>query len=303
MCIIVAKRRDVNYPSKNTLKQCFESNDDGAGFMYCVNGEVVIQKGYMSFQKFWKGLNRMRKKYGDNIPCIMHFRITTQGGVQKELTHPFPFSDNMDDLRLLYTKTNLGIAHNGIISLTSSYTKTSHSDTMEFITDYLSLIIKDNKFYEDSNIVKLINKLSGSKLAFLDNLGTINLLGSGWIEKDGIHYSNNSYEKSRYTYSTSINYAYDVYYTGDLVKSKKGNKKGEVFSTQGLSYEILWEDGSRTYELAENIELIDIEYYENFYNNYTGLYDFVDTYCPYTQERSKMLCDFCSSRSKCRHTK
>ena len=119
MCIIVYKPTGVNFPTKNTLKTCFEHNPDGAGFMYALGGEVHIEKGLMSFTKFYNALKIARKKAGEDAPFVMHFRISTQAGTRADCTHPYPLSQNMDDLRKLSTTAKIGVAHNGVISLTS----------------------------------------------------------------------------------------------------------------------------------------------------------------------------------------
>ena len=43
-------------PSKKIFSNCFSNNDDGAGFMFPLNGKVHIEKGFMSFTAFKKGL-------------------------------------------------------------------------------------------------------------------------------------------------------------------------------------------------------------------------------------------------------
>ena len=45
MCIIVAKKRGLQLPGKETLRNCFNYNSDGAGLMYNYGGEVHIEKG------------------------------------------------------------------------------------------------------------------------------------------------------------------------------------------------------------------------------------------------------------------
>lgn len=130
----------------------------------------------------------------------MHFRISTQGGYKPELTHPYPLSEEMSDLRRLSCSTDVGIAHNGIISLTISTKKdVDYNDTMLFITDYLSLIIRDTDYWKDPVTVELISRLADSKLAILDRSGHCELIGD-FVEKDGVYYSNHSYEYG-YTYS------------------------------------------------------------------------------------------------------
>lgn len=225
MCIIVYKPSKKEFPKKETLYNCFDRNPDGAGYMFPFDNKVQIRKGFDTFDKFYKSLEKDKKKYGDKIPYILHFRISTQAHGRLDCTHPFPLSSNMDDLRKLNTTCDIGIAHNGIIDLTSvgygyGYTKQiTYSDTMLFITDYLSLIIKDRNYYKDKDKMLLIERLCDSKLAIMDGNGHTELVGDGWVEDKGIYYSNSTYMKLQEPKQTkkpkviSSSY-YDKYYYG-----------------------------------------------------------------------------------------
>lgn len=218
MCIIAYKPEAANFPTKATLQTCFANNPDGAGFMYAAHGAVYIEKGFATFNAFWRALKAARAEHGDRIACIMHFRIATQGGTKPECTHPFPLSPNMDDLRLLHASTDIGIAHNGIIPLTTSYYKAvNYSDTMLFIADYLSLIIKRRDYYKDADTLLLIERLCESKLAILDYTGHCELIGRGWINDGGLYYSNTSYKESRRRAADPLptRYIYDGKYDTD----------------------------------------------------------------------------------------
>ena len=198
MCIIVYKPYQKKMPEYKTLKHCWDNNDDGAGYMYPDGKQVIIKKGFMDFEKFYNSLKEDYKKMGRFTPFVLHFRISTQAGVNEECTHPFPLSRNMDDLRKTRTKSDIGIAHNGIISLTKSYynVTVTYSDTMKFITDYASLLIKDKDFYKDEDITTLIDRLVGGRLAIMDYEGHTTLIGD-FIEDSGIYYSNNTYKEDR----------------------------------------------------------------------------------------------------------
>jgi predicted glutamine amidotransferase len=141
-------------------------------------------------------------RYSKDTDFVMHFRISTQGGVNKQCCHPFPLSRKMDDLKCTRAKSKIGIAHNGIIDLTTEYGYTAkatitYSDTMKFITDYLSLIIKDRFFYKDDDMLELIARLADSKLAIMDETGHTTLIGE--FEKcNGVYYSNEYYKTERY---------------------------------------------------------------------------------------------------------
>ena len=263
MCICVYKPVGVVFPTKKVLKNCFDNNSDGAGFMLSVGGEVLINKGFSSFSAFWKSLQNARKKYGDGGAWALHFRISTQAGVRPDCTHPFPLSAKMDDLRRLSCRADIGIAHNGIISLTSSfYNKTiTYSDTMAFITDYLTLIIKNKNYYKNEDAVKLIERLSaGSRLCILDGDGRATLTGE-WFEDGGCFYSNTSYKKQKPKY----------------------NK----FSVYGYLDD--FEDFTEEHK----------DFYAEYYNINTKKYDFDPFDCPMTLEGTAGYCKKCVCYKEC----
>ena len=286
MCIISYKAAEAQFPSKKTLQRCFEHNPDGAGFMYTASGVVHIKKGFTTFQSFWKTLRSVRETEGDNIPYVMHFRISTQAGTRPDCTHPFPLSEHMKDLRLLDTTAKFGIAHNGIISLTSEYgyKKTiTYSDTMKFITDYLSLIINGKNWYKNDRTTKLIERLMGSsRLAVLDSDGHCQLLGSGWVYDNGIWYSNTTYKTPKVkTYSSKDWWSTDKYsWSKDATKTEKYITKT---------------DTEEEHEYADDV----YDRAEANYNAFTGRYDLDPSDCPLYSMGDDMYCNMCSHMEKC----
>lgn len=270
MCVIVYKEQGQEFPSKQILSNCYDNNSDGCGYMYAYKGNVYIKKGFMRFHDFWQSLKDTRALYGDNLAYIMHFRISTQGGVRKDCCHPYPLSDKMDDLRQLRFKSEIGIAHNGIISLTSTYyNKTiTYNDTMEFITDYLSLIIKRKDYYKDKDTLLLIERLCGSRLAILDGKGHCELIGKGWVNDGGIWYSNNSYKERKYTTTTT--------------------PTTTTLGTTWYNYSD-WDKYDDEY----------IDEYEYYYNTSTHLYEFDESECPFTLDNDESYCQWCAHRDKC----
>ena len=214
MCIIVAKNKGVALPTKKTLEQCFERNKDGAGIMYVKNNKVIIEKGLMTFQDFYKKLKSIKKEFGGDLTnkaLVMHFRIGTHGENDKATTHPFPISNNFNDLRATYFETDLGMAHNGIMSA-YNYDRTL-SDTQSFIKDYVSVFKELNKkFYLNNKVMEIISNeanISSNKLCFLDNKENIYWYGDKVID-NGVIYSNTTYKP--YTYKSYRNYSYDYDY-------------------------------------------------------------------------------------------
>lgn len=211
MCVAVYKPQGVDMPSKKTLNICFKNNDDGAGFMFAHNGKVHIEKGFMSFASFKKALKYSIKKYGLNVketPMAFHFRISTQGGIKRELCHPYALSNSYDEMKELKGDYDFGVMHNGIIDLTSSYHITDHNDTMEYIKEIVYPLVGKNKNYYKNNGLMSVMKytLDGNRFLIMDGNGHTELLG-GWEQSKGVYYSNSSYKQEKvYTHITKVNF-------------------------------------------------------------------------------------------------
>ena len=139
-------------------------------------------------------LNAIREEHftaADSV--VYHFRISTQAGVNPEMTHPFPLSNQREDMKALDVICGCGIAHNGIIRLTTDPTEKEYSDTAIFITDYLSKIIRKKADLRDPVTLELIWQLAKSKFAIMDNSGYIATVGH-FIDDHGLLFSNDSYQ-------------------------------------------------------------------------------------------------------------
>ncbi len=209
MCIVVYKPKEIKFPTEEVLRTCFENNPDGAGFMYPSKDGVHIHKGFMSFKEFDKAIAPFKDK---QIPMVMHFRISTHAGITPEMTQPFPVTNKTRKLKALDSVARVGVAHNGIISMTSDATKIS--DTALFIKRYMSMLVKDGKYYKDKRIAEMINKMIGSKMAVLSKDGHVELIGKGWERgEDGMWYSNDTYLPWDWeTYYKGLSKGYKDYY-------------------------------------------------------------------------------------------
>jgi hypothetical protein len=191
MCVVLVKPSGVGLPDNNRLRDMFESNDDGAGFMFIRDKKVVIKKGFMKF----KALKRaIREAEIDDQDCVViHFRIATSGSVSPGNCHPFPVSDSVKDLKKLSLETDIAIAHNGVLKYPNDK-KLDLSDTASFVKDIMAgSRIKKNLF--DPSVFSLLEMSIGtSKIVILDGKkNQFSLLGD-WFEdpttKDGCYYSN-----------------------------------------------------------------------------------------------------------------
>ena len=179
MCIAILSKKDLLVPHKH-LKECWDHNDDGAGFMYAENGKLIIKKGLMTFDKFMEAYEPHEAK-----ACVLHFRITTHGNTDEENTHPFQVGND------------LGFVHNGIISNVETKSNKDLSDTNHFNRQYLKELYKQDKnfIYKDIYASLISNFINNSKLIFLNNRGESRIINESYGKWDkGIWYSNTSYQ-------------------------------------------------------------------------------------------------------------
>ena len=145
----------------------------------------------MDFDSFLGAVRSEHFTKADSV--VYHFRISTQAGVNPEMTHPFPLSNQPKRMRALDLTCRCGVAHNGIIRLTSDPDNKRYSDTAIFITDYLSKIIRKKADLRDPVTLELIWQLAKSKFAIMDNSGYIATVGH-FIDDHGLLFSNDSYQ-------------------------------------------------------------------------------------------------------------
>ena len=222
MCIAIAKPIGVDIPSDDILTNCFNNNPDGAGFAFNHNNEVIIRKGYMKLKDFLDAFHKYDEKFGfKNRGVLIHTRITTHGGTNPQMCHPFPINSDEGALKKIEYVSPYAIIHNGIISLTSSEAtkKKDMSDTAIFVQKYLTKIAKNKNWFNNKANMELVYELIDSKMAVLNGKGKI-VMTNGFTEENGIFYSNSSYKENRYKrvydWDWYDDYSYDYGY-GDYL--------------------------------------------------------------------------------------
>ena len=282
MCIIIAKNADIPMPSTKILRNCFENNPDGAGFMLAAKNSVYGFKGMMTFEEFTDELARAEKRFGklNKLAVVLHFRIATHGSSVASNTHPFPLKNGYREMRKTQWCADQGFAHNGIILQTSNdpdIKKYKVSDTMVFAKKYAAPIAKYASIASDPALLDILYEIADSKLCFLDKKGKIATRGN-FIEQDGILYSNTSFREERKAskgiYCYNFVDGYDYY--KDYISVKK-HKDYEIHLSRNeltdyrdelaesielyelpLETEIHFADGSYTFTTEEDMLYIDL---------------------------------------------
>ena len=224
MCIAILKPKGENI-SKQRLETCFDNNDDGAGYVFAMNGALHFFKGFFRFKDFWKSYVQNVVNNGNPISAI-HFRITTHGKTNTANCHPFKVNDN------------LGFIHNGVIDMVDVDKKKKRSDTSVFNDTILKQL--PSNFIRNTAICDLIaESIGNSKLVFLDNNENYMIIAEeqgNWI--DNVWYSNNSFKWCN-TYHYSTNYFTKntpVYGKVNHQSKQKKKKKKNTPKIQGVTY-------------------------------------------------------------------
>lgn len=187
MCIICASPAGVRQPTISQIRTMFRNNPHGAGYMYARDGKVIIHKGFMNINDLLESLKS--ECFTPEDPVVYHFRISTQAGVDPTMTHPFPLSNQREVMKALDIQCGCGIAHNGIIRLTSDPNEKEYSDTAIFIADYMSRYLLRPNDLHNEHFLKSIEHIINSKMAILDASGYIATIGA-FHNDHGLLYSN-----------------------------------------------------------------------------------------------------------------
>lgn len=187
----------VRQPIKSQLLAMFNANPHGAGYMTARDGQVEIKKGFMTWPAFAAAVDQEHFTAAD--PVVYHFRISTQAGTGKSMTHPFMLTKHIEECKFTRCKAQIGVAHNGIIRLTSDHRDKEYSDTAHFVAEFLAYLIRDRYDMQNPDIISAVERLApGSKFAFMDDEGYISTAGD-WIDDHGLLFSNHSYRATGYT--------------------------------------------------------------------------------------------------------
>lgn len=199
MCIAILNTKGTI--NKETLRTCWNNNNDGAGMIYTTSKNVLTTfKELTSFDRFYKEYQTQRKaNKGSNF--VLHFRIATSGKIDANNCHPFRVSKD------------LAFVHNGMIDITPL--SNDVSDTFTFNQTILKSLGKN--FLYNEAIIRLVEAYIGySKLIFLNNLNEATIVNELLGDWDGDNwYSNKSYKpKTIVTPKPYEAYGYGYYSKG-----------------------------------------------------------------------------------------
>lgn len=245
ICIAIAKPAGMAI-TKKILKQCFDNNPDGAGFCIEIDGKLVINKGYFTFEDFYDAYLPY-----EELKALIHFRIRTHGQTDAENCHPFFITDNV------------AFIHNGIISDVPHHN--DKSDTRMFKEQYLLPIVQNygQQALTSPIISRLIEKfIGGSKFVFMikgQEDFTIYNKSMGNLSKEQIWFSNYSWQVPTYVVTPPIPYQHKKKSTqvqletnGYSETSPGKGEKNKVLSVEKLEIPVL-EQGTKMFSFGTSV--------------------------------------------------
>lgn len=197
MCIAIYKKRGLTL-SEATLKKCFESNPDGAGYMWTeelpgVGSQIQVRKGFFDFNTFYACWKEQAEKLDTDY--VLHFRWATHGEKDKHNCHPHRINQ-----RVAYV-------HNGILPIDVPV-GSSVSDTILFARQYLNNL---PRHWERSQ--KWLDEVGkrigwGNKLIIMARDGHIAIVNENHgVWDSGVWYSNSGFRTYSYKYVGCANYS------------------------------------------------------------------------------------------------
>lgn len=176
MCILVVKKKGVDYPSLEQMKNCCKANPHGFSLSYSYKGRMRTYRT-MSERDFLMEFQKIAERYPcEDVAMILHARIATHGTISPHNCHCFQGE-------------GLSFAHNGILPIEN---RGDLTDSETFFRDYFIPEYRKSHQFTDK-VVNIINNVIGSsKFAFLQPNGYIHYFGN-FINEDGLLFSNYSY--------------------------------------------------------------------------------------------------------------
>lgn len=156
-------------PPKAIIERCARLNPHGFGF---ATKDKIFKT--LSFAEF----SRAIKTIPQNETVILHFRYATHGSIKTENCHPFRDEN-----------TGVSFAHNGVLDIVP-YEDMTDSETA--FRGYLVPEIETSGLFSRELYTKVQNIIGGSRFAFIDKDGEINLFGR-FVEYGDCWYSNENF--------------------------------------------------------------------------------------------------------------
>lgn len=182
MCILVMKKKGVEFPSSTIVRNCIAANPNGFAMSFNLNGKVETYAS-LDADDFLDEYRRVVASVDRfDTAMMLHMRIATHGSVKLSNCHGWKGN---------ILGTEMAFAHNGILGIRN---RGDMTDSETFLRDYLEHCTTMAEFMQTVE-----DNIGTSKFGFLDGNGDMFSFGS-FITERGVRYSNASYRRERFAY-------------------------------------------------------------------------------------------------------
>lgn len=186
MCIIAIKKRGVNFPTLECVRNMSANNPHGFAYVAKNHDTNEIEVVRTTDREYFLKRYFFLKTHWDkkNTTMIMHCRYATHGSICQRNCHGF----EKDDMYFM---------HNGVLGDVD--VRGDKTDSETFFNDLFFPIFKKYGWGKESK--NIIDAYIGySKFAFFDNKRDDVVLFGHYVVDNEILYSNTTYLKPRYKY-------------------------------------------------------------------------------------------------------
>jgi len=212
MCVIIYKPEGMVI-EKETVRNYWVVNNDGAGYGIYDNKNLFFRKGIMSLKELEEEIDKLNKKHRKSR-IVLHLRAVSKGKECKEMTHPFSLTPRQNTSLEGISKNPL-LFHNGTITSLGDNEK---SDTYQ-LAELLGKIWNKTK---DKDLIKDCLKILNQRFVVMYTDGDI-LLINMIKDDDGCYYSIQRNLFRSYYYNT-----YNIW-QGNTYWNKNNNYDNELF--------------------------------------------------------------------------
>ena len=273
MCIAIYVPTGKNIKDEQ-IRNAFANNGDGAGVMhYDKYGRVQYSKGFMTVESL---LAYWHNNTTDKFPRAIHCRIATSGKVSKGCCHPFPITDNIEDMMKPHGKSKTGcIMHNGVFT---KYTPkegmlSPYSDTMVFTK---KVIYPLREILNNTGVDELMSDITSRVLVFLPNYEVHKYGTWKYNEEDGFYASNDTYEyDDGWKTEWKKWYSPTTYLSDDYVKPYSYTTTGNTTATFSLDKKFDNYYNADKYMTDEYVIAVSAKTMDEAYDMVS---EFIDTY-------------------------
>lgn len=167
MCVLIFKKAGVKMPNDMVLDSCRRANPHGFGF--CTPTKYFRSLYYSEFK-------RELDMVSEKEPCIIHFRLATEGSIKTSNCHPFKSGEGSD--RVFF-------AHNGCLPF---HPDSDITDSQYAFENILMPQIEKHGLRSKQLKDAVDRIIGGSKFAFMQG-NKVSLFGD-FTEYDGCYFSN-----------------------------------------------------------------------------------------------------------------